>query len=445
MKARGLLVAVVLLAALGGAVYWSNKQQKEDAAKPPADAPPKILTLNEGDITGVDIKRREGETTSLKRGASNVWAVTAPQPYDTDRDAINNLLTGLTSLSSEKVIEEKPTDLGGFGLKTPAVQVVVSLKNGKTRTVSIGDEAPVGGATFVQVDGDARVFTIASATRATLDKLGVDFRDKRLLKFDVTKLARLQLTVKGVNLEFSKNGQNEWTIVSPKPMRADGWQVEELARKLTDAKLDPLLTSDQQADLAKQFAASAPLATVAITDAANTQKLEVRKSKENKFYAKSSVVDGFHLITDEIGKALDKTPEDFRNKKLFSFGFNDPTRVDYKDAAKQLNASKAGDRWVANSKTMDSVGIQSLIDRLRDLSAPKFPDTGFTTPEIEICVTSQDGKVTEKVSISKAGDRYIARREGEPSLYELEAKTVSDLQKAASDVKEQPPAKGAGK
>lgn len=445
MKGKGLLVAVALLAVLAGTVYWSNKQQKEEAAKPPAGVSPKILTLSEPDIVAVDIKRREGENTSLKRDASGNWVVTGPEHYDSDRDAVNTLLTELTSLSSDKVVEEKPADLAQFGLKTPAAQVVVSLKNGKRRTVSLGDEVPVGGGTFVQVDSDARVFTITSMTRANLDKLAVDFRDKRLLKYDMAKLARIQLTLKGITLEFSKNGQNEWTIVSPSPMRADGWQVEELARKLTESKLDPLLTSDQKADLAKQFAASTPVATIAVTDSASTQKLEVRKNKDNKFYAKSSVVEGFHLISDDIGKALDKTPEDFRNKKLFSFGFTDPSRIDYKDSAHQLSVSKAGDRWVANGKTMDSVGVQSLIDRLRDLTATKFPTTGFATPEVEISVVSQDGKVTEKVSISAAGDHYIARREGEPSLYELEAKAVTDLKKTASDVKEQPPAKGAGK
>lgn len=442
MKGKGLLVAVALLAVLGGAVYWSNKKEQENAAKPPADAPPKILTLSEPDITAVDIKRREGESTSLKRDGSNNWKVTAPESYDTDREAVNNLLTSLSSLSSEKVVEEKPADLTGFGLKTPATEVVVTLKGGKTRTVSVGDDAPVGGGTFVKVDGDPRVFTIASTTRANFDKLAVDFRDKRLLKFDMGKLARLQLTLKGTTLDFAKNGQSEWTIVSPSPMRADGWAVEELARKLTEAKLDPLLTSDQKADLAKQFTASAPVATVAVTDNASTQTLEVRRNKDNKFYGKSSIVDGYYLLTDEIGKAFDKAPEDFRNKKLFSFGFTDPSRIDYKDPGHQLNVSKAGDRWVANSKTMDSVGVQSLIDRLRDLSAVKFPTSGFTTPEVEISVTSQDGKVTEKVQICAAGDHYIARRDGEPALYELEAKSVTDLKKAASDVKEQPPAKG---
>ena len=50
---------------------------------------------------------------------------------------------------------------------------------------------------------------------------------------------------------------------------------------------------------------------------------------------------------------------------------------------------------------------------------------------------------SKKCSIAKSGDKYIARREGEPSLYELDAKPVEDLQKAAADVKPEPEAKPA--
>ena len=58
-------------------------------------------------------------------------------------------------------------------------------------------------------------------------------------------------------------------------------------------------------------------------------------------------------------------------------------------------------------------------------------------------MTSNDGKRVEKVLISKEGNDYIAKRENEPALYGLDAKTVDDLSKAASDVKEAqaPPAK----
>lgn len=54
---------------------------------------------------------------------------------------------------------------------------------------------------------------------------------------------------------------------------------------------------------------------------------------------------------------------------------------------------------------------------------------------IELTVTSNDGKRVEKVIISKNGDRYVAKRENEPALYELEVSSVTSLQKSVADVK----------
>lgn len=436
VRPKALLIATALLAVLGGLVWWSNKNKKDDATPEGAAATPKILTLPEADINQVEIRHREAETTRIQRDGAG-WKITSPEPLPADKDSINNLLSAVANVTADKVVEEKPTDLAVFGLKDPASIVTITLKDGKTRTLKLGDDAPVGGGTYVMVDGDARVFTLASFSKSNIDKLAVDLRDKRILTFDNDKLTRIELAAKGPALEFSRNAQNEWAIVRPAPMRADNWQVEELLRKLHDLKLDPLLTSDQKADLQKQFNAAAPLATITLISAAGTQKLEVHKTKDDKYYAHSSAVEGYHLLTADDGKAFDKTAADFRSKKLFDFGFNDPSKVEYKDASRQISLSKSGEKWMANLKAMDPVGVQSLIDRLRDLSAASFPDSGFTTPSIELAVTA---KTTERVSISKAGDKYIARREGEPALYQLDAKTVEDLQKAAAGIKEEPKA-----
>ena len=144
------------------------------------------------------------------------------------------------------------------------------------------------------------------------------------------------------------------------------------------------------------------------------------------------------MLPDDTGKAFEEPAEDLRNKKLFDFGFSDPGKVSYRDGTRQMVLSKAGDRWLESLKPMDPVGVQSLIDRLRDLTAVKFADSGFTAPVIEIAVTSKEGKLTEKVALAKAGDHYIARREGEPALYELEGKAVDELMAAAGSIKEQP-------
>jgi hypothetical protein len=89
---------------------------------------------------------------------------------------------------------------------------------------------------------------------------------------------------------------------------------------------------------------------------------------------------------------------------------------------------------------MDSASVQSLIDKIRELSASKFIDSGYTTSALEVTVTSNDSKRVEKVLIAKAGDTYIAKRDNEPALYQLESSAVTDLQKLAGEVKPAAPA-----
>ena len=87
---------------------------------------------------------------------------------------------------------------------------------------------------------------------------------------------------------------------------------------------------------------------------------------------------------------------------------------------------------------MDSVSVQSFVDKLRDFSAGAFAETGYTTPAIDIKLTAKEGKIVDHVLISQAGTDYAAIREGEPSVYRINAVPVDELKKAASDIK--PPA-----
>ena len=265
-----------------------------------------------------------------------------------------------------------------------------------------------------------------------------DLRDKRLLTFDQDKLSRVELIAKKQDIEFGRD-KDQWQIVKPKPLRADGLQVDEMLRKLKDAKMDLALSADDAKKAAAAFASGMPVATVKLTDPSGTQQIEVRKVKDD-YYAKSSVAPGVFKATPDLGTGVDKSLDDFRNKKLFDFGFNDPSKIEMHANGKTFVFQKGGEDWFANAKKMDSVSMQSFLDKVRDLSASKFVDTGtLGTPTIDIIVVSS--KSAEKLHIAKQGADYIAQRENEPALYGLDAKTVDDLLQAASDVKPAPPAK----
>ena len=439
MKFRGLLAAVVVLAALGGVLYWSNRRQKAEAAKPATDAAAKILTIPEDQIKQITLKKTGAETVVLRKGDDGKWQLTEPKPLRADQDAANSLASTLSSLNSDKLVEDKAADLSPYGLNSPSLDVTVLKKDGKSQDLYVGDEAPTGGGSYVKLANDAHVYTIASYTKTSLDKSPNDLRDKRLLTFDQDKLTRVDLQpAKGELIEFGKNNQNDWQILKPKPLRADGSQVEELIRKLKDAKMDATISDEDAKKAAAAFASGTKVATATVADAGGTQQLEVRKDKDKNYYAKSSAVDGVYKVTADLGDGLDKKVDDFRNKKLFDFGWTDPNKVQIGKATYE----KVGDKWMSGGKQMDSSSVQAVVDKLRDLTSTKFLDNGGGTPVLDLMVSSNNGKRVENVSITKQGDTYFAKRENEPSIYELDSKAVEELRKAASDVKEfQPPKK----
>jgi hypothetical protein len=435
MKPKGLLIAVALLAVLGGGLWWSNKQEAKKADSKSATDLVKVLAIPFADVKEVRVQRPGAEALAVAKPAGQ-WQIVAPQTFPADPLVTVQFVETASTLNADKVIEEKAGDLAPYGLNNPSMTVIVTRKDGKTDTLLVGDETPTGSGTYAKLVGNARVFTLASATKAGLEKTVADLRDKRLLTFDSDKLTRVELNAKGQAVEFGKNNQNEWQILKPRPLRADGSQVEDLIRKLKDAKMDLSVTAEDARKGAAAFASGAKVATATVTDASGNQSLEIRRDKDKNYYAKSSVVAGVFKVAAELGDGVDKAADDFRNKKLFDFGFSDPNKVEFNKAV----YAKSGEKWTASGKQMDSSAVQNLIDKLRELSAIKFLDKAAGDPAVELAVTSNDGKRVEKVTVTKQGNQYFAKRENEPGIYELDSHAVDELQKAAADVKEAKPA-----
>jgi hypothetical protein len=436
---KGLLAAVVVLAALSGGVYWSNKKKADDEKKPLPDAAPKILTIPEDQFKEVELVKKDQEPLVLSR-AAGTWEITAPKPMSADQEAVTPLVSALSSLTSDRLIEDKSGDLTGYGLASPSETITVTKKDGKTDTLLLGDDTPTQSGTFAKLANDARIFTIPSFTKTSLDKGLKDLRDKRMLTFNSDKITRVTLNT----LEFGKSGPTDWQIIKPKPLRADGAQVDELVRKLKEAKIDTALSDEDAKKAQTAFAGGTRVATATITDPSGTQTFEVHasgKDKDKVYYGKSSVVEGIWKVPNDLGDLAAKSADDFRNKKLFDFGFTDPNKVEVGTFVFTKSGSDANAKWMSGPTQMDSPSIQGVVDKLRDMAATKFPETGGGEPYLTIAVTSGDNKKNEKVIITRKGDNYFAVRDGEPGVYQIDGKSIDDIQKAAASVKQYTPPK----
>jgi len=435
MKGYGLLFAAVLLAALTGVLYWSNHHKAaESDVKISADAPPKILDLKQANISKIDIKKKGNDPVELAKDGSGVWQIVSPKQYRADQNTVSSLASALASLSSERLLDANASNPAQYGLADAGYEVDVFEKDGSAHRLLIGDEAPAGSSSYAALGGDPRVFMLGSYNKTSLAKSLNDLRDKRLLVFEQDKLSRVELTAKKQGIEFGRN-KEQWQIVKPKPFRADDSKVEELIRKLADAKMDLSTSDDDQKKAAAAFSSGTAVATAKVTDASGTAELQVRKNKED-YYVKSSAVEGVYKVGSDLGTALDKSVDDFRNKKLFDLGFTDPEKIELHEGARTYFLTKGGSDWFSgDGKKVDAIGAEAFVEKVRDLAASKFVESGFGATELEVTAISNTGKSIEKVLIAKDGDHYVAKRDGEPALYQLDPVMVTGLEKAAEDMR----------
>src|SRR5260370_4675689 len=226
MKSKGLLTASFLLLVLSAVIWWSNRKAATADKGPVETSTVKLLNLPEDQIRNVEIRKRSGETINLQRDGS-LWQITAPKPFTDCPDVVSRRLSTLSSLSSDRTVEEKATGMDQYGLNQPVIELSVADKNKKTARILIGDDTPAGTAVYAAIAGDPRVFALSSYKKNNFDKSPNDLRDKRLLPIDSDKASSLELTSKKQTIAFGRN-KDEWQILRPKPFRADRSQGEEL-------------------------------------------------------------------------------------------------------------------------------------------------------------------------------------------------------------------------
>ncbi len=310
MNSRGLMIAVIVLAVLGGVLYWSQHHKPaEESAAVSANAAPVIVKINPVDITQLSIKRQESEPVTLTKTAAGKWQITAPKLYQADQDVVTSLLSTLSALNADRLVGDKESDPKQYGLDAPKVEVDITGKSQGTRQLLLGDDTPAGGDVYAALASDPRVFTIASYNKSSLDKSLNDLRDKSLLTLNPDNVSRVDLVKKGEEIEFDRT-KDGWQILKPSSSPADSSAVNDLVRSLTNARMDLSASSDAAAE----FASGTGVGTAKLTGDTGVQTLEVRKNKDD-YFAKSSEVEGAYKVDSTLGQALDKKPDDFRSKK----------------------------------------------------------------------------------------------------------------------------------
>src|SRR5258708_24079273 len=159
MKSKGLLSARFVLLVLGGVIWWSNKKAATADKTPSSSTTVKLLSIPEDQIQSIEIKKRTGDAVRLQRSDSK-WQLATPEPLSADPDAISSLLSSLSSLSSDRTIEEKAASPDQYGLTHPAMELNVTDKNKTSTRLFFGVDTPAASPAYAAISGTPSTFLL---------------------------------------------------------------------------------------------------------------------------------------------------------------------------------------------------------------------------------------------------------------------------------------------
>ncbi len=257
MKRNLIILAVVLVLAVGlviGAPYL------KPAVEPTPTATVEVEYLTQYaavDVKQVQLHNATGDLT-LEYDAD---ADTVSLQGDTaalDQTSSINVLSNLATVSVERVIDENPTDLEQFGLKTPQATATVTFKDGATATYLLGKAAGTSSTYYLMKEGDKRVLTVWTSVATAMTST----RDSLLAK---TTIGLTQTDIRTVTVR--KNGQDyysftdqdelgdvgtfAWIITSPWKRSADVDKLAEITEGIAGMAVNEVVNGNPtQADLA---------------------------------------------------------------------------------------------------------------------------------------------------------------------------------------------------
>lgn len=172
-----------------------------------------------GVIKSVKVKNSTDEFYVVQNGVTEngsgiIYTFDGYQEVNMNNALIGTLANNANGLTSEDVVEENCTDLAKFGLENPEITVDIEYETGTKCRMFIGNDAPVGDAKYVMIDGVDTVFTVRISALANYSKTLDDFVETTMLKSpDVyPKVEKLTVSRKGEDdliLEYDKSSDDE--------------------------------------------------------------------------------------------------------------------------------------------------------------------------------------------------------------------------------------------
>jgi hypothetical protein len=310
---RLLPTLIVVIVCLTGFWYASSQNFFKDKAA----VVNQLVTLKASDIAAIQLQAADVASTNTTDAAlkpteitkkSTNWEMTLPAAYPVNSFGVDSWNDAYAALTYESVVEENPANLADYGLADPKQFFQVTLQDGTTKKLLIGNALPIEGHVYAKFADALKVYDVTDQALAGLKKQPLDFIDKNAVKITYDNVKSIQFEWKGAKWLLEKAEADKTVFEST-------WKLDGKERKANEgtAILDKIvgLATAELPKAASDVKMDAPELKVIVTESiAGKDSISTFTGKidqDNIWIAKQGGSWAFAVPTASVQEAFDAT------------------------------------------------------------------------------------------------------------------------------------------
>lgn len=423
MNTRTTIILLIVALALGGGVLFMLNQEQKAAERETTSAAISKDLFSPKPADAVQLRIEQADTAPLAMELRNDdWFLTEPIKAPAKKYAVTDQIRYASDLQYVQKYEHGSADMPAddlTGLKTPNMVIILKEKDGKTRSLKIGNLRPLGSETYVAIDNDPAVYVVKLNLLQRFGRALKEYRESRVTQLVSTDATRI--SVQGLqNHEFVK-ADAKWVLDKPVHSRADQTKVQDLVRAVTDLSTDNFV-ADNPTNLRiyglaqpqlkltvtteKMPPASQPAGTQPATQPAATQPVETKTAtllvgakSGSQYFAMIEGEPSVFQIPEATFKNLNVALTDLRDKAVAGVEAEKVDTLDVESAGRTVRlARNVNHHWLmtgAYTGKADLSAVDDLLKAITKAQAAAFEDDpkqltsyGFEKPRARVQLTA---------------------------------------------------------
>jgi len=438
VKTKNLVILAAVVIVVGAYVFLFERHQptSEDAQQ---EAEKVLQDFDRDDVEAIEIESEAGRVRLEKTGEE--WRLRKPLDFPADDSVVSSTLGSLANLSADRRLAAEEVDPVEYGLEEPVAEVTLGMADGSERTLTVGDELPLGSKRAVLLDGGGEVIIASGWFVSDLEREVDDWRSRDVIDFLEDDVASIDIdsgpdSIRAVRLE------DHWQLLRPLEDMADGDHLGGVISDLRSMRIEEFLADDVDPEELGLELPEYELVVVR-TDGGEPLRLDLGVTRESESGIEVACRRGegeYFWASERVLTRLSKAPVLWRAKKVMPFETWDAVEFSVRTPDGTASLVHDGNFW--RFPDAAEANLSAVQERLRNLAELEASDYDLMAP-----LTLEMGSVEVVLEAEDDGERpvltfafYAPLEEGGRAMVEVSGRNnvmgveVADVEAILNDL-----------